>query len=105
MKNRRNFVLTTLPLTMALIASSRSLASEPEPPRLSETDPVAIALGYRHDAATVDKSRFPNYVPGRRCAGCQLYQAAADQPWAKCAVAPGKLVAGAGWCSAWAAKA
>lgn len=105
MNSRRHFVLTSLPLTVALIASSHSLASEPEPLQLSEDDPVARALGYRHDATTVDQVRFPNYAPGRRCASCQLYQAPSGEPWAKCAVVPGKLVAAAGWCSAWVAKA
>lgn len=105
MKSRRDFVLTSLPLTMALIASSRTLAAEPEAQPLSEDDPVAVALGYRHDATTVDVARFPTYLSGRNCAGCQLYQAGADTPWAKCAVVPGKLVAARGWCSAWVGRA
>ena len=103
MKSRREFVRSTLPLTLGLIASSRALAAEPQ--RLSEDDPIAVALGYRHDAAAVDPARHPNFAPGRLCSGCQLYQAAASEPWAGCAAIPGKLVAAGGWCTAWAKKA
>ncbi len=75
--------------------------------RIEESDPVAQALGYKHSAADVDASRFPAHATpeGQQqfCHNCMLYLAAADQEWGPCQIFPGKLVAGAGWCSAWVA--
>ena len=73
-----------------------------EPPRVSEDDPMAKALNYVHDARTADAAkRFSD----RYCYNCALYAGGADDEWAKCSIFPGKLVAGKGWCSAWAPKA
>jgi len=38
------------------------------------------------------------------CIGCVLYQGDADAESAPCALFPGKHVAGAGWCTAFAAR-
>lgn len=72
-----------------------------ELPRLDESDPTARALNYAHDATTVDAAKR---FEGRFCNNCVLYQGAADDDWAACSIFPGKLVAGKGWCSAWAPK-
>ena len=73
--------------------------------RLEETDSTAQALGYKHDAANVDKAKFPNYKGGETCANCQLYQAKADAPWGPCPLFAGKDVSAKGWCSAYSRKA
>jgi hypothetical protein len=73
-----------------------------EPARVDEDAPQAKALGYRHDAATVDKTRFPNFVEGSHCANCALYQG--GEEWGPCTLFAGQLVAAGGWCSAWAKK-
>ena len=105
--SRRRFLKYTgfgLVLTPLLV---RRLDAE-VPEKLSEDDPSAKALGYRHDATEVDVGKYPRSAPteGVRpvCANCALYQAAADDPWGGCAIFPGKQVAGAGWCNAWAPK-
>lgn len=76
-------------------------------PRLDESDTMAQALGYKHDASRVDPGQFPSRAdPGgvnEFCHNCVHYQGPADQPWAPCTIFPGNLVNADGWCSAWAA--
>ncbi len=72
-------------------------------PRLSLDDPQAKALGYVHDATTVDKAAQPRYEPGQACKNCALFTGG-DQPWGGCGLFVGKSVAAAGWCSAYAPK-
>jgi len=73
-------------------------------PKLSVDDPQAKALGYVHDATSVDQSKYARYQPGQACSNCQLFQAKGDEEWAGCSIFPGKLVNAAGWCSAYAPK-
>ena len=62
---------------------------------------MAKALNYVHDAGTVDAAMRAS---DRYCNNCALYAGDADDEWAKCSIFPGKVVAGRGWCSAWAPK-
>jgi hypothetical protein len=75
---------------------------------VSATDPTAMALGYVEDAAAVDTAKWPKKAgPGgdtQHCANCALYVDKGDGAGA-CAIFPGKLVKGAGWCNSWSAKA
>lgn len=73
-------------------------------PRLEESDPVAVALGYRHDSVQVDVARYPTHAAGRICANCVQYRGAAGEPWGGCGLFPGKSVNANGWCSGYAAK-
>ncbi len=70
-----------------------------------ETDPQAVALGYSPDGSKTDAKKYPNYVAGRSCSGCVLYQGKAGDSSGSCAVFGNKLVATKGWCSAWTQKA
>jgi anaerobic selenocysteine-containing dehydrogenase len=68
---------------------------------LSESDPTAVALGYKADATK---------APGRKdktatCSTCSLYSGKADAADGPCAAFGGKLVSAKGWCNAWAKKA
>lgn len=74
------------------------------PPKLGLTDPSAIALGYVEDAAKVNVAKFPSYVHGSNCANCLQLGGAEGEPYRPCASFNGKLVAIAGWCSAWTAE-
>lgn len=103
MVTRRNFVFHAIPAaTLALTASRMTHA---QAARLEETDPGAVALGYKHDATKVDAKKYPAYVAGRNCAGCQLYAGKATDPWAACGAVGGKQVNAKGWCIVWAKKA
>jgi len=71
---------------------------------LSETDPSAVALGYRVDATKVDKAKFTKYAAGQNCSNCQFYQGSASSKTAACPLFTGKTVEGAGWCNGYARK-
>ena len=72
-------------------------------PKLDLNDPVAKALMYTHNAATVDAKKAPSFKPGQDCANCVQLQAGSGE-WRPCNAFPGKLVSVKGWCSAWVAK-
>ena len=78
---------------MTLSASRVALAAE----KLSEDDPTAVSLGYKHDAA---QATHESYVAGSTCDGCAFFQGgdAAEGP---CLVFLGKLVNAKGWCASW----
>jgi len=103
MTTRRQFVITLLPATAAMLALSR--AAHAQAPHLEETDPTAVALGYKNDATKVDAKKFPTHAAGNVCSGCSLFQGKPTDAWAPCAIFAGKQVNAKGWCSAWAKKA
>ena len=87
---------------LALDAVSRHARAQEHKPRLDESDPQAESLGYKHDAANVDKKKFPTYKPGETCSNCQLFQSKSDKDeWAPCPIFPGKQVNANGWCSSY----
>ena len=86
------FASVSLPLAMRM-ASHDALAAE----KLSEDDPTAVSLGYKHDAA---RTTHQAYVAGRNCAGCTFFQGK-DAPEGPCPVFGGKLVNANGWCASW----
>lgn len=71
---------------------------------VDEKVPQAVALGYVADAKRVDTKRFPKFAAGQVCSNCSLWQGKPTDKAAACALFPGKLVAGPGWCSAWVKK-
>jgi len=103
MTTRRQFVITLLPATAAMLALSRNVQAQAA--KLEETDATALALGYKHDATKVDAKKFPTYVAGRVCSNCQLFQGKPTDAWAPCAIFAGKQVNAKGWCNAWIKKA
>jgi hypothetical protein len=81
-----------------LIAHGTAMASSL--PQLSETDPVAQSLNYRHDATQaprVDKAGTP--AGEQVCKNCQLAQGEGE--WLGCSIFPGKAVNAQGWCAGW----
>ncbi len=74
-------------------------------PRLSEDDPAAKALGYRHSTADVDQNAFPRHQADQMCSNCSQYQGASGESWGGCSIFPGKLVNAGGWCNSWVRKA
>lgn len=98
--SRRQFVIHSIAacgmLGTAAVAQAQAA--------LAETDPQAVALGYKVDASKVDKAKQPKFVAGQNCANCALYQAAAGAAAGGCPLFAGKQVAAKGWCSAWVKK-
>lgn len=102
MTTRRHFVIS-IPSAALALAAWRTAAAQPA--RLEESDPLAAALGYRHDATKVDAKKYPAYTAGRNCANCQLYMGKTGDAWGACSAFGGKLVNAKGWCVAWVKKA
>lgn len=109
MKSRREFLQSSavgaaaVPLIDLLSVRTALAAGET---KLAEDDPVAVALGYKHDAADVDPVKFPKRaLPGAEnefCHNCLQYKET-EEGWGTCAIFPGKLVAADGWCNVWVA--
>jgi len=101
----RRHVLLSGGLASAAALFYRSAAAAPAGQRLSPEDPQAQALGYVHDASTVDPATWPKIEDpaGQRCSNCALWQGG-DADWGGCGIFPGKQVAAAGWCNAWVPK-
>ncbi len=93
------FAVSSLPLRALAQAAAGTAV------KLSETDPQAIALGYKDDTTKVDAKKFPAHQVAQICAGCQFYQGTAKDALAPCQIFAGKQVAAKGWCSSYVKKA
>ena len=102
MTNRRLFI-RIVPAAALALATARTASAQSA--KLEETDPQAVALGYRHDATKVDAKKFPAYAAGHNCANCQLFQGKPGEALGACGAMGGKLVNAKGWCVAWVKKA
>jgi hypothetical protein len=81
---------------------------------LDESNPTAVALGYKHNAEQVDVAKFPKRAgeqgKKQKCVNCMFYSQGGqkidgkDGTWGKCTLFPTGLVAEAGWCNSWAIK-
>lgn len=103
---RRTFLRNTLVASAAIPFAGIPIVLKASSEKVAESDPMSVALGYRHDAADVDTKKYPNRATpeGQKqfCHNCKLYQAGADG-WGGCSIFQAKLVSGEGWCSAWTA--
>ncbi|SDB87231.1 high-potential iron-sulfur protein [Paraburkholderia lycopersici] len=100
--SRRSFLITSIGVVSTLALSREAFA---DAPKVAESDPTAVALGYKLDAAKVDKAKFAKYAAGEDCGNCSFYQGKATDAFAPCPMFGGKQVAGKGWCSAYNKKA
>ena len=101
-QSRPDFLNSGVALWALALAPSVAVAAGP--PELKESDPIAIALGYKKDATSVDTTTYPKRAGAtgatQSCNNCALYSAG-ENGLGGCTAIPGKLVAGAGWCNAW----
>ena len=102
MTTRRRFILI-VPAAALALATARTASAQAA--KLAETDPQAVALGYRHDANKVDAKKIPAYASGHNCANCQLFQGKPGEALGACGAMGGNLVNATGWCVAWVKKA
>ena len=102
--NRRIFVIQSV-VSAGILATTGLAQAQAALPLVQESEPQAVALGYKADATKADKVKYPKYAAGQNCAGCALYQGKAGDAAGGCPLYPGKQVASKGWCSAWAKKA
>jgi hypothetical protein len=102
MTQRRTFILTLVPATLAVGASLRANA---QAAKIEESDPAAKAVKYVHDASKLDPAKNAPFKAGSLCNNCALYAGKATDAWAPCAIVAMKQVNGKGWCTAWNKKA
>lgn len=101
MTSRRRFI-QIVPVAGAALFGARAASAQAN--MVNEKDPQSVALGYVADATKVDKAKYKQYAAGQTCANCALYQGKAADAAAGCPLFGTKLVAGKGWCTAWAKK-
>jgi len=93
--------VTVVPVS-SLIGARRAMAADL--PQVSESDPIAISLKYKHDATQAPRADKAGKAADQQfCSNCQFIQGAGD--WAPCSIFPGKAVNTKGWCTAWVPKA
>lgn len=98
--NRRVFMIHCVAASSALAA----LPAQASERKLLETDPQAVALGYRDDTKNVDAKKYPKHSPSQTCTGCLIWKGVTADG-GTCHVFAKRLLSGAGWCSQYSAKA
>lgn len=101
--NRRTFMLQVV--ASGAVLSAGQAKAQAAGPKVSETDPQAVGLGYAEDTNKVDAKKYPNHAASQNCANCQLFQGKAKDVAGGCPLFAGKQVVATGWCSAWVKKA
>jgi hypothetical protein len=98
MNSRRRVVFLLLPLAgVSLIAARTARAADL--PALTESDPMAAALGFKLDTKSVVQSKYPTHAVGQTCGNCSHFmKPGADR--AECDIFK-KTVPKAGWCAAY----
>ncbi|NYT84026.1 high-potential iron-sulfur protein [Pollutimonas harenae] len=99
--SRRTFLVSSIGLASSLALSRHVFA---DTAKVSESDPTAVAMGYKHDATQIDKAKQARYVAGEECSNCQLFQGKPGDAWGPCPIFSGKQVSAKGWCSAYTKK-
>ncbi len=104
--SRRAFLATAAVTASVAVLGLRPRTARAAMPHLSEADPLAKSLGYRTNAAQVDKAKFPTYKPGERCGECRFFQGTAGQKsgFAGCQIFAGYAVSADGWCASFNAR-
>lgn len=102
--SRRTFVIQSITGVSALAGLAMTNAALAQD-ALADTDPQAVALGYKADATKADAKKYPKYAAGQQCGNCALFQGKATDATGGCPLFAGKKVASKGWCSAYAKKA
>lgn len=105
MNTRRNFLARLAGTAWLPLLCQRGLAQADSPPvKVKESDPVALALGYKEDTTKVDSKKYPFHTKDQKCATCALFQAQPGQALAPCTVFGSKTVPPNAWCSAYAKR-
>lgn len=93
----RNALAGAAAIPVASLVFNRNAMAEAN--RVSEDDPIAQALNYKHDVADVTHEA---YQEGQICANCALYVDTGGD-WGPCSAFANREVAAQGWCTAWVA--
>jgi high potential iron-sulfur protein len=101
MNSRRQFVLQLVPLATAAVILPRTACAE-DLPELTETDPMAKAVGFNLDTNKVEQDKYPTHTKQQTCGDCAHYMKA-GAPRARCDIF-NKTVPKGGWCAAYAKR-
>ena len=88
--------------SMASLPFNRVQAA-PALDKVTETDPVAGALGFVSDVSRLDPKAHPEYQKSANCSNCAWYEPVAGVPAGRCNYFPGKVVDAKAWCRMWSA--
>ena len=102
---RRQFIQLSAVAAAGCMLRPGQEAQAQDMPKVEESDSMAQAMKYTHDASTVDASARANPASEQTCNNCALVQGEDGQEWRPCQIFPGKVVSAKGWCSVWAPKA
>ncbi len=102
-RNRRRF-LQQLAASVGAVTFLPLAGRAQDPGSVDETEPTAIALGYKQDTTHVDPKKYPQHKPDQKCAGCALYTGKAGDAEGPCTAFGNKRVKANGWCMAYAKK-
>jgi len=102
--SRRTFIRNS-GITIIASGGFASVAWSDSLPILSESDPLAMSLGYKANASAVDAKKFSRYAAGQMCSTCALYQGAPGSSSGPCQIYAGKVVSANGWCASYSKKA
>src|SRR3546814_1768921 len=59
---------------------------------MDESESLAKAMGFVHDATKIDADQVPQYKAGSTCGNCMQLRDAEGDEWRPCNLFPGKLV-------------
>ncbi len=74
---------------------------------ISESDPMAMALKYKHDASKVDAKANTQFKGAAKtnCGNCNFFTPSkTNSAEGSCKIFPTGLVSTKGWCASWSAK-
>lgn len=105
MNSRRTFLRNLVVSAGApALLGGRALAQSPPPVKLEESDPLAVAIGFKLDTTQVDRQKYPRHTAEQKCSGCTTYQGKPSDASGPCQSVGGKLVPAAGWCMVYVKK-
>lgn len=100
----RRAVLKSVLIALPATALSRHATAQDSLPHMEESESLAKAMGYVHDATKIDTDRVPQFKAGSNCENCMQLQGNEGEEWRPCKLFAGKLVNSNGWCKVWQAK-
>ena len=101
MNTRRQFILKVIPLAGAAAVLPRAALADV--PVLTETDKMAVAMGFRLHTKDADQKKYPKHTEDQMCAKC-LHFTEPGKDQARCDLF-NKIVPKGGWCSGFSKRA
>ncbi len=98
---RRKFIQLSAVAAAGCFVRPGSDAQAQDLPRLTEDDPMAVALKYTHDASSVDAASRMQPAAEQSCVNCAQLVGNEGDEWRPCNIFVGKVVNSKGWCSVW----